>query len=71
MKIVAETVSVATASDHLLGCRRPNMEQVGHLIRVGLGYDCKDSEVMAALVARFLFDKKASEHKQKQEVGRE
>lgn len=65
LRIVPEVVSSALSHRHLVGTGVPVASDIARVVTDGLGYDVKtDSEVRAAVAARFLFDRKVSEMKE-------
>jgi hypothetical protein len=65
LRIVSEVVPSIPAHKHVLGQGRPAGHEVVRAVRDGLGYDAKTpTEAEAAIVARYLFDKKVAEQKE-------
>lgn len=65
LRIIPEIVPPNTGRKHVMGYGRPTKEQIVEVVRDGLGYDVKtDHEADAAVVARFLFDKRVVEEKE-------
>jgi len=62
LRIVPEIIPPNAACKHVVGGARPSKSDVTRVVQEGLGYGTKsDREAGAAIVARFLFDKKSAE----------